>query len=134
MSDTVFYGGPDDEELYCTDPDEYVDEFLSNYWQPEEPFPATVLVCEYRPRAIAWRWYPQNVLERLIEDLDDEFGPPGGSEITADMRTAAFLFVERIRRQYRVWSCDMVSEQTVNARDWVRENRPEWLEIDKSGE
>ena len=126
MSDDILYGGYDDEELTYSDPDEYIGSELEQYL-PEEQLPETIRVCEYKPMGITWRGLDDYVLEHLIETLDDEYGPPGGTDITADMRTAAFLFVERIRRQYRVYQCEMVSVEVVNVGEWIREHRPDWL-------
>jgi hypothetical protein len=69
-------------------------------------------------------------LDHVLEYLDEEYGDPDGgwSDPTEAMKKAEAEFLEVIEREYVPWSCEQVATETVNAMDWIRENRPDWLE------
>jgi Mg2+/Co2+ transporter CorC len=76
----------------------------------------------------------ERMLEQILEDLDDEYGDPNGGDTkpTTSMKQAAHALVEAIVEDYIVWAHDKVEEHEVDVREWVKTNRPDWLEEAKS--
>ncbi len=70
------------------------------------------------------------ILDRAIEDADEEHGDPDGdgSEPNAAMLAAAQAFAEALQREYVPWCCEQVAEATVEVEvaGWVREHEPKW--------
>lgn len=72
------------------------------------------------------------VLDFVLEHLDEEFGCPDGGETspTPAMRTAAETFVEAILAEYQSYYLEPTGATVqVNALEWIKANRPEWLGV-----
>ena len=96
-----------------------------------DPLPETVEVHGFARMQLnpaewsGWR----GPLESFLENLDEDYGHPTDYTTPTDtMRKAERAFVEAVLREYEVWRCYKVCTETVNVAEWVRENRPEWLE------
>lgn len=121
------------EEYTDTDRDECIRNYLDGMLDPHcdvlERLPKTVTVHEAKRNVL-----PPNepnidmVLERVLEDLDEEHGNPDGApDPTRKMIAAATEFVRVIREEYTVWTCSIVGKEEVQVEPWVREHEPEWL-------
>jgi hypothetical protein len=139
MSDSIFWSVEDNEELSHTDLEDAVEEYLDDFMSPRmtqadwDAIPETVEVIGYK------RMDPLTVgsvdhygpLDHLLESLDDEFGDPNGNptDRTSAMEDAAEEFVGKVLAEYTVWACEPSGEkETINCRDWIKANRPEWME------
>ena len=127
MSDSNWWGTKDSERLIHRTPDEAIEEMLDQVPCPIDDF-GEVVVAEYAPMKCSAD--AERVLERLLESLDDEYGDPDGdyTEPTDSMKQAAEAFVRAVVAEYTPWACEPTgNEVRVNALDWVREHRPDWL-------
>ena len=71
-----------------------------------------------------------NVLEILLEHLDcnEDLGSPDEStKATKKMIEAERVFIKAVLDEYEVWACEPVETVTVNVKEWVEKNRPNWL-------
>lgn len=123
MSATLF-SCRDPENLWCTSIDDAVEEYLDIL---VGDWPETVRVVGYERRKA---WYdPDTILERILEDLDDEYGDPGGDAATPTeaMKLAAEELVAVVIAGYDVWSCEARENHEVNVGEWIAEHRSDWL-------
>jgi len=126
-----YWGFEDDEELHCSDPDECVEQFLDNAWDPKltpqanlAALPETIEVCGFVPEVITdASSYAETVLERLLEDLDENYGSPDEySKPTEAMKKTAQMFCSAIVAEYEVWRCKQITKEVVNVREWITKN------------
>lgn len=68
-------------------------------------------------------------LEMAIDGLNDEYGH-GGYQPSERVKELAKQLAQAIVDEYEPWQCHRVPEAnvTVNTLDWVKANRPDWLE------
>lgn len=70
-------------------------------------------------------------LESILERLDEKYADPDGYDgfdPTEAMREAERDFIAAVLAEYVPWMCCQTGEKvTVNALEWVREHRPDWL-------
>lgn len=125
-----FWGFPDDYRLTCTDPDEVIDRWLDDAWPTRiDDLPATVEVAGFVPKTVDAAALADSVLERMLEDLDDEYGDPDRydyTEPTPEMRAAAQAFAEVVVADYSVWQCREVERMTVDVRAWIAAHAPDY--------
>lgn len=127
-----------DEELTHTDPEDATEQAFDAWLSPKvSPLEhlrtmvgETIKVYAFKRRVLDPLDPNANaIVERIYEDLDDEYG--GGdspSEPTKDVLLAAHRLAMAIRADYQVWQCEKVAEATFNVDAWVKECRPDWLE------
>jgi len=77
----------------------------------------------------------KDCLERLLEGLDDEYAEPdaGYSDPTDGMIKASKEFVSAVLKEYVIWACEPVKHEIINVREWIKNNRPDWLENKDNG-
>lgn len=124
----TFWGFDNDEHLSCTDRDEAIDEYLDNCYPG--PYPETLEVIGFVRRKADPDTWRLGVLDRLLENLDEEYGDPDGgpTDPTPAMKEAEQTFVSAVLAEYEVWQCERCCEETVDVREWIAANRPDWLE------
>lgn len=123
-------------DYFSCDPDE---EILSErsiddaVWQHLDAaevsiWPTTLPVYGWRRKA--YEFDAGLILERALEDADEEHGNPDeATEPTPAMIAAARAFAEVMDREYQVWACERDKDpvETVNVAEWVTRERPDWL-------
>lgn len=73
-----------------------------------------------------------NVLNRLLEYLDEEYGDEEGgwTDPTPAMLEAEKAFVKVVLSEYEVWQCVATGvKEEVDIEGWVKQNHPEWLAL-----
>ena len=65
-----------------------------------------------------------NVLERLLEDLDGEYGNPEEGywrtkDVDPALKEAALTFANAVRKHYKPWACERVETRTVRVSDYI---------------
>lgn len=121
----VLWGSPDDERLEYADEDVAIEAILDGI---DGPLPETITICGFaRMEVDILRLNP---LEDCLETLDEEYGDPEGeySESTETMKEAERVFLAAIKKEYTTWMCEEVCRKEINVADWVKENRPDWLQ------
>lgn len=71
------------------------------------------------------------VCEELLDCLDEEFGDPYSHETqgpTEEMITAANALLNAVLGGYKSWACEEVCSVTVDVKEWIEKNRPDWLD------
>lgn len=81
-----------------------------------------IRVYEYRRMAVSdgkKKWLSNDVLMRVIEALEEEYGDPDSwsQKISQSMEAAAKTFVDTVANEFIVWACEQTGEYT----DWTRE-------------
>jgi len=108
MSD--YYTADRPDSLSAETPEDAVKEFISCFC-PDEEIPPTVMVQGYNrvkisPNNAIFKWN----LDRLYEELDEEFDPEGvfdnRTESKEEIEAAYAQFVETVISTYKVWACD----------------------------
>jgi len=121
----VLWGSPDEERLVYTDEDVAIEAILDGI---DGPLPETITICGFARMEIdTLRLIP---LEDCLETLDEEYGDPDGeySESTEAMKEAERVFLAAIKKEYTPWACEEVCRKEITVADWVKENRPDWLQ------
>jgi hypothetical protein len=120
-----FWGSGDQERLTCTDPDEFVEEYLDAI-DPSD-WPEKLTIVGYVP--MPGKLDPDRYLEQILEDLDEEYGDPDGDPFkeTDSMRQAMKTCCDAILAEYEPWSCEPVCKMEIDVQAWIKENRPDWL-------
>jgi len=131
-----FYSCSDPEILSDTDPNDAIYEALDGRLDPkmtaaevQAALPATLTLCGYRRVEVNTRRL--HVLERALEDLDEEYGDPDGGPTspTPAMLAAEVEFLRVLRAEYEPWACEEVGQPVeIDVMDWVRREHPDWLE------
>lgn len=125
-----FWDCRDDAEILThTTVDEAVQDWIEDwYLDLLSDIPKTVIVFGYRRQEFPIR--ADCLLENVLDHLDEECGPPDdGTEPTPGMVKAAGEFIEAMKREYVVWTC----EQVVRIEYQVQEHpmHESWLEQEK---
>ena len=118
----------DTERLTHTERDEAVREYLDDM-RGVCDFPETVQVFGFKRIELEHKEPdPEWILEEILERLDEEHGDPEGHATPPSVRMleACQHLVDVIRQEYEVWTCEQVTSETVNVREWIQENEPEW--------
>jgi len=116
----LFFYGQEEERLSHTSLDEYLHDFVHDY---DEDLPNEITVSKFAVQEIPERKF--EVLERLLEDLDDEYSDPDNvtnTKPTEAMKQAEKDFISVMRKEYRNHWLDPVEKIKVNLRDWCRKN------------
>jgi hypothetical protein len=140
MSDRepVFWDCSDGSELSHTDEDDaieaYLDAMLDSKMTPAEvlaTLPEMVTVYGFaHDELVGCEAWAEIALESLIECIDDEYGNPDKmTQATKGMLDAARAFVTAVVADYAPWRCSKVAEKTIEVEPWIREHRPDWLEV-----
>ena len=137
-TNSIFFTCDDSiERLEHTCAEDAIEQHLDSLLSPKmtavevlKALPETVTVYEYthkKPDAVK---LAERCLENLLEDLDEGYGDPDdrSTDPTPTMKGAALNFMCAILSEYQVWACDKKSKETINVEEWVKENRPDWLE------
>jgi hypothetical protein len=130
MQEVIWWGDDGCEVLTHADPDEAIEAHIDG-WHPD-PIESIgeITMYEYAPMkpTLSKCGSP---LERVLEQLDEEYGDPNGDgyEVTEAMKEAEQVFLKAVLAQYRPWACEQTGKKiTVNALEWVQEHRPDWLQ------
>jgi len=116
----------DSEELTHLSPDDAVEEWYDQVGSGD--LPESIVVHGYA--RMPFDVDPERILERVLEDLDEEHGDPNGQcdsttkAQDAVLREAAKTFAAVVVANYSPWACERVTSETVNIKEWVRENVP----------
>ena len=128
--ETMLWGEWDDEVLTCRDAESAIESYLDMAFPEEFESIGDVTVFEYRPVTIQTSDCG-SPLEGVLEYLDEQYGDPDGTPAyagTQEMRDAEKAFLETVIKHYKPWACEQTGKSvTVNALEWVREHRPDWL-------
>ncbi len=124
----VYWGAPGAEQLSGQNEDDAVEDILEEIYP--DPLPEVVEIAGFVPMDAAWAIDRIAILERCLEELDEEYGNPDGepAKPTEAMVAAERAFLEVLKREYTPWACEEVCRKEVNVAAWVRENRPDWIE------
>ncbi len=122
----IYWDSEDTEHLTHTDRDEAIEGILDGTGK----LPEKIEICGYARMVPNAESAATRILERLLEDLDMDYGDPAGSntDATSAMKEAAKEFVTAVLDEYSIWACDLVKRETVDVMPWVKGNCPEWLE------
>jgi hypothetical protein len=133
MNKAKYWGLYNQELLVHTNPEEVIEEYVDQMDEITEELLVKVgelIVYGYVPMKIS-SFSPSICLDRLIEDLDEEYGNPNGDPFTATeaMKKAETKFLTVVKKEYTPWACECNGEKhVVNLLQWVKENRPDLLE------
>ena len=131
MTRTIAYWDSEGEErLTYTDKDEAIMGILDGL----DKLPEKIEICGYARMIPNVELLAHLALERLLENLDEEYGDPEGGYVsgTDKMKEAAKVFLTAVLDEYVIWACILVKRETVDVPAWVKENCPEWLEQAKT--
>ena len=122
-----YWDSEDEERLTHTDREEAIESILDDIGK----LPEKIEICGFaRMKLPEAESLATDVLERLLEGLDEDYGDPEGDYTngTAEMKEAAVKFIATVLDEYVSWACEIVKRETVDVAAWVKKNRPDWLE------
>ncbi len=116
--EVIFWDEPDSERLRYDSKDEAMNDILDEMASNETPYPEEIVLAGFArmDHSLSIRH-----LERIIEDMDDEHADPEGdtTEPSAAMIEAWNVFCQVWDREYKSWTCEEVTRETVNVKDWL---------------
>ena len=117
MSERVYYGVKDRERLTAITPYEAIEQELDDL--PRNEWPITIEIHEYRPMKA--QLHADSLLERVLEDLDEEHGDWEGEAAgpTPKMREAAQVFADTVLAEYYVFQCESVGKAKYDVQLWA---------------
>ena len=113
---------PSQETLTCVSIREALEEHFDR--NDAHPIPASIIVYGFASMELGSSYgFAANIVERLLEELDEEFGDPNGvceqsREVQRVIETAAMDFIDKVKAVYKPWACEQVVEETVNPADY----------------
>jgi len=124
------WGKEDDEQLTHTEMDDAVESILEDMEGDIKDLPETIEVCGFAHVVVNVKKEAEGILERLLEGLYEDYGNPDGdsTDITDTMKEASETFVAAVLEEYTVWACEIIKRETINVQEWIKANRPDWLE------
>ncbi len=125
----VFWGLKDQERYHHTDMGDAIYEILDAKWPN---LPDTLTLVGMSPQKVSGHPVdPDRLVEMVLETLDEEFGDPEEySEPTPMMKVAAEVFVAAVVDEYKVWTCEKVTEETVDVKAWCATHEPDLLKTE----
>lgn len=125
----MLWGELGDESLRHHSPDDAIEEIIDGLHPAGFAEIGQVTVHEFAPMkaSVPSHWRP---LESLLENLDEEYANPegDGTKPTEAMLAAEKAFIAAVLAEYKPWMCEETGKTvTVNALEWVREHRADWL-------
>lgn len=126
-----FWDQEDGDILTHTEQDEAIEYILDGLIVDVNDLPETLEICGYARKEMSDKslnWDVEYVVESLIERWDEEYGGDDYTKITDDMKSVAENFINEMKELYIVWQCEIVKKETINVKEWIKENRPNWLE------
>ena len=120
----------DAEMLYCESMDEAIESYLDSHLNLEDIWSTdTLTVYGFVPIYPTFQILRGYVIEKVLEWLDEEYGPDDSyTEATDAMIEAEGIFIEAILKEYRSKRYKVAKKVEINVAEWVKENRPDWLE------
>lgn len=120
----------DAEMLYYESMDEAIESYLDSQLDLEDIWSTyTLTVYGFVPSNPTKLKLEGNILETVLEWLDEEYGPDDDyTKPTDAMIEAEDIFIEAILKEYRSRRYKAVEKVEINVAEWVKENRPDWLE------
>ena len=121
VNDRTFYGHPDRERLYATTVDEAIETYLKDNDLLDSPseWPETVTIARFRPMKAMLD--AGDVLERILEELDEDYGDweSEPDKPTDKMKEAAQVFVDAILAEYRVFNLESDTRAEYSLSEWL---------------
>lgn len=125
----IFWGEPGDEKLTHQSVHDAIEAIIDGLHPVGFAEIGQITVHEFASMtAKVPHW---SALESLLKSLDEEYANPDGdgTEPTEAMRAAEKAFTAAVLAEYKPWMCEATgSTVTVNALEWVKEHRPDWLQ------
>ena len=113
----ICYGRKDDERLYLS-----FDKALINIVEEEsiDRIKYPIIIHEYKRMKISLN--PDNILEDILEQLDDEYADPEGdyTDPTKKMKKAAEDFVSVIKAEYNPYLCEPTNHSREASKEYVK--------------
>ena len=124
-----FWGGTCTEVLSHVDKDVAIEYILDGMDEEEGELGICGYVRKELPKreSKGFEYEVGNVIENLLERLDEDYGGEDGTEITEEMREAGRIFISNMFKLYQPWQCEIVKKEVINIKEWITENRPDWL-------
>jgi hypothetical protein len=110
----------DEERLSADCVEDAMDEWVDHLFP--DPLPETVTVYGFAPMELpSVEKLAGRAVDYLLELLDEEYGDPEGDpgEPTAKIKAAAEAFATILRAEYRAYTCEEVTSETVKVADYV---------------
>lgn len=121
-----FYGTPDCEYVHYEDKNEFIEDYLDENKDEIEGDEITIngfIRSELKDRDF------KNTLAGIYESLDETYTNHEGDATipSAAVEEAFKIFITVLRNEYVVHQCSPVVSETINIRDWISKNKPEWI-------
>ena len=130
MTKRLYYGF-EGQEILVASPDEVIENMLDSEFDPRsgladfdrwaDEIDWPLVVHEHQPVAVQWIRWNGEVLYRLLESLDENYGSlEEATEPTKAMQEAEQAFLRVMEAEYRPWRCEPTGETVRFSREQVR--------------
>jgi len=121
----ILYSCDEAEYLTHETPDAAIESYLDDF--ADGDLPETVDCYGWARLVVSADFL--SPLEGMLEALDEEYAGDDPQEPTEAMLAAEKAFVAAVVAEYQPWQCEVVSRETINCREWIREHRPHWVRV-----
>lgn len=122
----------DEERLIHETPDEAIEAFIDDCHPDDIEDIGEVTAYEFKRMDASGYLDAENIVRDCLDQLDEDLADPDGNntmEPTKTMISAAEKMIKVIESEYVSWAMEETGESvTVDAYEWVKENRSDWLE------
>jgi hypothetical protein len=120
-----FWDLEDTEYLHYEDRDEAIENVLDGFERSE--LTGELEICGYTYKEVTLN--ANKILNNILENLEECYGGEDPiSQPEAKMLELTEKYASEMIKLYRPWACDLVVKETIDIREWVLKNCPEWLE------
>lgn len=123
-----FWDKEDAEYLTRESKDEAIEYILDGQF-PD--LPKEIMVIGYAKQKAKLKDFDrENILQNLYENLDEDYGSPDGEFCTPNQAVEDALeeFLKILIANYSAYSCEEVTREVINVKEWVAQNCPGWIE------
>jgi hypothetical protein len=128
----TFWGEEGQERLDDTEIDDCIEYIVDGLFGlgDDDPLNTTIEVFAFERMNVGVDPVTQ-ILEPLLESLDEEYCDPNDvyTMPTDEMKSAAAKLAEVVEREYEAWACAEIGTVEVDVMAWVKEHKPDWLEV-----
>ncbi len=121
----IYWDDEGEEWLTHDDMDDAIESILDD--MAPSPLPSRIEICGYALMVVK---IATGALEDVLENLDMKYGNPDGDpkDPTPKMVLAEEMFLDVVSREYECWTCEIVERREIDVAEWVKSQRPDWLE------
>ncbi len=106
---------------------ESMDEAIEAHLDGEDIIEGEINVYGFARAEVNLVKFQKAILEFCYDYLSEDYDCENGHEQCDTIQGAALTFARTYLDNYTVYRCDLVKTETVNVKNWIQKNRPDWI-------